>query len=374
VPTTQTAQRDAEDQAMVAAATAGDEAAFAALTERYRRELHVHCYRMLGSFDEAEDLLQETFLRAWRAREGFEGGQGFRAWLYRIATNACLDMLRRNSRRVKSVHSFAEVPWIQPYPDRLLDEIAPDHTRPDAVVVAKETIELAFLATVQLLPPKQRAVLILRDVLDYSAAETASFLDLTVAASNSALQRARATLRERLADRDLESSRGEPTDEERVLVERLIDAHEKQDAAAAIALMREDIRIAMPPYPMHFEGLAEFAPMLERTFGPDSAGEWRLLPTHANRQPATGSYLRATGDTQFRAFKIDVIRFAGGLVAEITTFGPSLFPEFGLPPTLDQDGLIGRGGESGDPQRPAPPFEPSEAYCGHPGDVDSHIR
>ncbi len=356
---------------MVAAATAGDEAAFAALTERYRRELHVHCYRMLGSFDEAEDLLQETFLRAWRARESFEGGQAFRAWLYRIATNACLDMLRRNSRRVKSVHTFAEVPWIQPYPDRLLDEVAPDHTRPDAVVVAKETIELAFLATIQLLPPKQRAVLILRDVLDYSAAETASFLDLTVAASNSALQRARATLRERLADRDLESSRGEPTDEERVLVERLIDAHEKQDAAAAIALMRVDIRIAMPPYPMHFESLADFAPMLERTFGPDSAGDWRLVPTRANRQPATGSYLRAPGDTEFRAFKIDVIRFADGLVAEITTFGPSLFPEFGLPPTLDQDGLIGRGGESGDPHRPASPFEPSGANCGHPGDVDS---
>jgi RNA polymerase sigma-70 factor (ECF subfamily) len=337
VPRTQTAQRDAEDQAVVAAATAGDEAAFAALTERYRRELHVHCYRMLGSFDEAEDLLQETFLRAWRARESFEGGQGFRAWLYRIATNACLDTLRRNSRRVKSVQSFAEVPWIQPYPDRLLDEIAPDHTRPDAVVVAKETIELAFLATIQLLPPKQRAVLILRDVLDYSAAETASLLDLTVAASNSALQRARVTLRERGPDRGLASSMGEPTDQERVLVERLIEAHEKQDAAAAIALMREDIRIAMPPYPWRFDGLAEFAPLLQRTFGPDSAGDWRLVPTRANRQPAAGSYLRATGDTEFRAFKIDVMRFAGGLVAEITTFGPSLFPEFGLPPTLDQD-------------------------------------
>jgi RNA polymerase sigma-70 factor (TIGR02960 family) len=337
VPRTQTGQRDAEDQAVVAAATAGDEVAFAELTERYRRELHVHCYRMLGSFDEAEDLLQETLLRAWRARESFEGGQGFRAWLYRIATNACLDTLRRNSRRVKSVQSFAEVPWIQPYPDRLLDEIAPDHTRPDAVVVAKETIELAFLATIQLLPPKQRAVLILRDVLDYSAAETASLLDLTVAASNSALQRARVTLRERRPDRGLASSMGEPTDEERVLVERLIEAHEKQDAAAAIALMREDIKIAMPPYPWRFDGLAEFAPMLERHFGPDSAGDWRLVPTRANRQPAAGSYLRATGDTEFRAFKIDVMRFAGGRVAEITTFGPSLFPEFGLPPTLDQD-------------------------------------
>jgi RNA polymerase sigma-70 factor (ECF subfamily) len=135
-----------EDDPVVAAAKAGDDSAFAVLVERYRRELHVHCYRMLGSFEEAEDVVQETLLRAWRRRASFQGGPGFRAWLYRIATNACLDELRRSRRRVPSLHSFAEVPWLQPYPDRLLDEIAPSDSQPDAVVVAREMIELTFLA------------------------------------------------------------------------------------------------------------------------------------------------------------------------------------------------------------------------------------
>jgi RNA polymerase sigma-70 factor (TIGR02960 family) len=147
----------------VAAATAGDEAAFGALVDRHRRELHVHCYRMLGSFTDAEDVVQETFLRAWRRLDTFDGCM-FRAWLYKIATNACLDVIRREQRRVQSLGSFAEVPWLEPYPDRLLDQAAPDD-EPDAVVVARETIELAFLAAVQVLPPRQRAVLILRDVL-----------------------------------------------------------------------------------------------------------------------------------------------------------------------------------------------------------------
>src|SRR5688572_3784729 len=146
---------------------------FAQHVNRHKRELHVHCYRMLGSFEEAEDLVQETFLRAWRHRASFDGGPGFRAWLYRIATNACLDAIRRNGRQLQAVESFAEVPWLQPYPDRLLDEVAPREDEPDAVVVARETIELGFLAIIQLLPPRQRAVLILREVLDWSAAETA---------------------------------------------------------------------------------------------------------------------------------------------------------------------------------------------------------
>ena len=149
---------DVEPDPLVAAAKAGDEAAFATLVERHRRELHVHCYRMLGSFEEAEDLVQETFLRAWRSRDSFAGGPGFRAWLYRIATNASLDAIRSRSRRVASLSSFAEVPWLQPYPDRLLDEVAPSEAEPDAVVVARETIELTFLAVIQLLPPQQRAV------------------------------------------------------------------------------------------------------------------------------------------------------------------------------------------------------------------------
>ncbi len=193
---------------LVAAAVAGDEPAFAALTERHRRELHVHCYRMLASFDEAEDAVQETFLRAWRSRASFEGDSLFRAWLYRIATNVCLDLRRSSSRRVRELRSLAEVPWLQPYPDRLLDEVAPTDDQPDAVVVARETIELAFLAAMQVLPPRQRAALILRDVLGWPARETASLLDSSVAAANSALQRARATMQEHLPSRRVEWSAG----------------------------------------------------------------------------------------------------------------------------------------------------------------------
>jgi RNA polymerase sigma-70 factor (TIGR02960 family) len=317
---------------VVEAAKAGDEPAFAELVGRHRRELHVHCYRMLGSFEEAEDLVQETFLRAWRGRERFEGGPGFRAWLYRIATNACLDALRSSRRRVRSLHSVAEVPWLQPYPDRLLDELAPSDTEPDAVVVARESIELTFLAVIQLLPPRQRAVLILRDVLGWSAREAAELLETTVAAANSALQRARATLRERLPARPSEWSGSAPSEEERLLLERFIDAHERADADAAAALVRDDIRITMPPHPWCFEGLAAIRPLLEE--GLTAPGEWRLVPTRANRQPTAASYLRARGDREFRAFKLDVLRIEGGLIAEITTFGATLFPAFGLPPTL----------------------------------------
>jgi RNA polymerase sigma-70 factor (ECF subfamily) len=312
--------------------TAGDEAAFGELVQRHRRELHLHCYRMTGSFDEAEDLVQETFLRAWRKRDSFEEGPGFRAWLYRIATNACLDALRSSRRRPSTVQSFAEVPWLQPYPDRLLDELAPSDTQPDAVVVARETIELTYLAVIQLLPPRQRAVLILRDVLDWSAAEAAAMLEMSVAAANSALQRARATLRRRLPGRPSEWSGSEPSQEERLLLEAFIDAHERADAAAAAALARDDIRVTMPPHPWCFEGLEAIRPMLEE--GLTGPGEWRLVPTWANRQPTAASYLKAPGDTEFRAFKLDVLRVEGGRIAEITTFGATLFPAFGLPATL----------------------------------------
>ena len=312
--------------------TAGDEAGFGELVQRHRRELHLHCYRMTGSFDEAEDLVQETFLRAWRKRDSFEGGPGFRAWLYRIATNACLDALRSSRRRPSTVPSFAEVPWLQPYPDRLLDELAPSDTQPDAVVVARETIELTYLAVIQLLPPRQRAVLILRDVLDWSAAEAAAMLEMSVAAANSALQRARATLRRRLPGRPSEWSGSEPSQEERLLLEAFIDAHERADAAAAAVLARDDIRVTMPPHPWCFDGLEAIRPMLEE--GLTGPGEWRLVPTWANRQPTAASYLKAPGDTEFRAFKLDVLRVEGGRIAEITTFGATLFPAFGLPATL----------------------------------------
>src|SRR6476646_9146107 len=186
------------------------EAGFTALVARHRRELHVHCYRMLASFEEAEDAVQETFLRAWRGRNGVDGSTMFRAWLYRIATNVCLDLLRSRSRRLTTMRTFAEVPWLQPYPDQLLDEVAPTEDEPDSVVVERETIELAFLAAMQVLPPRQRAALIARDVLGWPASETATLLDTSVAAANSALQRARTTMSEHLPANRSEWSTGSP--------------------------------------------------------------------------------------------------------------------------------------------------------------------
>lgn len=318
----------------IAAALGGDASAFAALSERHRRELHVHCYRMLASFEEAEDAVQETLLRAWRGRERFEGGALFRAWLYRIATNVCLDLLRRRSRRPAPMQSFAEVPWLQPYPDRLLDEIAPSAEQPEAVAVERETIELAFLTALQALPPRQRAALIARDVLGWSAAETAALLETSVAAANSAVQRARATMQRQLPPRRGEWSAGEASAAERTLLARFIEAHERYDAAAALAIAAEDIRVTMPPYPLFYTGHDGLIPLLERAFGPGRDGDWRLLPTRANRMPAAASYLRRPGDSEFHAFKLDVLRIEGHLIAEITTFGAALFPAFGLPPTL----------------------------------------
>ena len=319
---------------IAAAAIGGEESAFAALTERHRRELHVHCYRMLASFDEAEDAVQETFLRAWRNRGGFDTSSSFRAWLYRIATNVCLDMLRRSSRRLTRMHSFAEVPWLQPYPDRLLDEVAPSDEQPDAVIIDRETIELAFLAAMQVLPPRQRAALIVRDALGWPAGEAASLLGTSVAAANSALQRARATMQKHLPAPRADWSAVAPSNEERALLERFIDAYDRCDAAAAVAIAAHDIRITMPPNPLYFEGLAAIVPLLERALGEEREGDWRLVPTQANRMPTAASYLRRLGDSEFRAFKLDVLRTEGGVIAEITTFDADLFPVFGLPPTL----------------------------------------
>jgi RNA polymerase sigma-70 factor (ECF subfamily) len=317
--------------AAVEAAAVADESAFAELTQRHRRELHVHCYRMLASFDEAEDAVQETFLRAWRGRDGFDGSTMFRAWLYRIATNVCLDQLRSRTRRLTHMPTYAEVPWLQPYPDQLLDEIAPTEDEPDSVVVERETIELAFLAAMQVLPPRQRAALIARDVLGWPASETATLLETSVAAANSALQRARATMSEHLPPKRSEWSAGSPSDEERDLLARFIDAHERYDAPAAIAISAQDLRITMPPYPYLFEGIDVIGPLID---GALREGEWRLLGTWANRMPTAASYLRKAGDTEFRAFKFDVLRVEQRKVAEITTFGPELFSVFGLPVTV----------------------------------------
>jgi len=302
-----------------------DEPTFNTALERHRRELHVHCYRMLGSFDEAEDALQDAFLRAWKARASFAGGEGLRAWLYKIATNVCLDQLRAKKRRPTA----NEVPWLQPYPDRLLDEIAPSEEEPDAVVVARETIELTYIALIQLLPARQRAVLVLRDVLEWSAIETADMLELSVPAANSALQRARATLKERLPQHD--AGRVELSEDEQRLLQGFIATHESGDWSVAADLMREDIRVSMPPNPDVFEGLESMRPLFWRA---GAMGDWRLVPTRANRMPCAASYLRRPGDTVFRAFKLDVIRAGEGGIAEITTFGARLFGAFGLPDEL----------------------------------------
>jgi RNA polymerase sigma-70 factor (TIGR02960 family) len=313
-----------------------DESAFAARAEPHRRELHVHCYRMLGNFDAAEDTVQETLLRAWRHRDTFKGEQ-FRAWLYRIATNVCLDELRRTKRRVPAEHSFRDVPWLQPYPDRLLDEIAPREEEPEAVVVTRETIELAYIALIQALPPRQRAVVVLRDVLDWSAKDTAEALGTSVAAANSALQRARATMSaHRPVDR-LEHASPDLTDDEKTLLQRFIETHQSGDRESVAAMIADDIRVTMPPMPMLYEGRDQIMALFERAATDPRFNDWLLVPTRANRMPTAASYCRQTGDTVYRAFKFDVLRIENGVIAEITTFGASMFEAFGLPPTWDPD-------------------------------------
>ncbi len=305
---------------------------FAERAERHRRELHVHCYRMLGSFEEAEDLVQETLLRAWRRRGDLQQDGNFRAWLYRIATNACLDAVKAKKRRVPSLSSFRDIPWLEPYPDRLFPQATPEGADPQGVVVGRETIGLTFLAVLQLLPPRQRAALILRDVLDWPVDQVAELLNLTTSAVNSALQRARATLRARLPASDRESwTPTTPTPSERDVLAQFIRAYEAGDTAATLTLLSEDIRVTMPPAPYLFEGREAIAGLAERA---RTTGDWRLLATAANGQPAAACYLREPGASQFVAFKIDVLRLVDGAIAEITTFGVKHFPAFDLPPVL----------------------------------------
>jgi RNA polymerase sigma-70 factor (ECF subfamily) len=240
-------------------------------------------------------------------------------------------MLRRNSRRAAGMRSFAEVPWIQPYPDLLLDQAAPSDDQPEAVAIGRETISLAFLAALQVLPPRQRAALMARDVLGWPASETASALGTSVAAANSALQRARATMQSHLPPRRAEWSTAEPSAEERALLEQFIEAHQRLDAEAAVAIAARDIRITMPPSPWCFDGADAIRPLMAEAA---VMGEWRLLPVGANRMPAAASYLRRPGDSEFRSFKFDVMRIEAGAIAEITTFNAELFQAFGLAPTL----------------------------------------
>jgi RNA polymerase sigma-70 factor (TIGR02960 family) len=337
------------DAATVAAVRSGDEAAFAGLVEPYRRELHVHCYRMAGSYDDAEDLTQETLLRAWRGRGGFQGRASLRAWLYRIATNTCLDFLRRTQRRPQRYEPLpgmdhgsddppTRITWLQPYPDHLLEELPAPEAPPEAAAVGRETMELVFLAAIQHLPPRQRAVLILRDVLGWPAADTAAALDMTVASVNSALQRARPTLRTHLPERRTEwTATVAPTPEERAVLQRYIDAGERMDVDAMVEMLSDEVRLTMPPNPLWFVGRAAIRAGLVPSFDPASPmyfGRWRHLPTSANGQPAAAGYVQRPGTTVYRAQTLDVLRIEGGKVVEITTFEPHLLPAFGLPLTL----------------------------------------
>jgi RNA polymerase sigma-70 factor (TIGR02960 family) len=308
------------------------EAQFAGRTDRYRHELHVHCYRMLGSFDEAEDLVQDTLLRAWRRRDDLERVDNPRAWLYKIATNACLDAIKARQRRVPSLASFKDVPWLEPYPDRLLDQAAPVAEEPDAAMIGRETIELTFLAVIQLLPPAQRAALVLRDVLDWPVPDVAELLELSPAAVNSALQRARATLRKHLpTERREDWDAPALSAAEHAVLAGYVAAHESGDLKATLALITDDIRITMPPAPYLYEGRDGVQELVARAA---AFGEWRLLPVRANRQPAAACYIRRPGETGFTAFKLDVLRVVDGKVAEITTFGVKHFPAFDLPAAL----------------------------------------
>jgi RNA polymerase sigma-70 factor, ECF subfamily len=334
------------DEALVGAARAGDEGAFGRLAEPYRRELHVHCYRMLGSVEDAEDAVQETYLRAWARLDSFAGRASFRAWLYGIATNACLDALRRRKSRVWPTDlsaaadpndyslSAIEVPWLQPYPDRLLDVPARRDAEPEAVVTSKETIELAFLAAIQRLPARQRAVLILRDVLDWPAKDTAASLEISPAAVNSALQRAHATLAGHLsAARSEWPSSSSAT--EKALLQQLIEAWERADTAALVGLLRTDAQLIMPPGLTWFAGRDAIEIFLrEHVFG-EMGSEWLLLPTAANRQPAFALYWQRPGDTAHRSFAICVLRVEGDAIAEIVLFQqPELFESFAMPASL----------------------------------------
>ena len=334
-----------EITAVAAAVRAGDASAFSALAERHRRELLVHCYRMLGSFHDAEDAVQDALLRAWRYRESLKDGAPLRPWLYRVATNSCFDAIARDPRRSALAARTAsdapegaapgpsEVAWLQPFPDARLESPAPRDSEPEAVVLSRETIELAFLTMIQLLTPQQRAALILRDVLGWSAQETAELLETSVAAANSALQRARASLRTRLPKPKREWPSGvDATAAERELLQKYVAACEQPDLAGFTSLIREDAVQRMPPDPEIRVGReAIFRLMVDAGFGTEEFGRLRCVTTRANRQPAVACYVLGKGDTTYRAMAVDVLRIEEGMISEIVTFGPEVFGGLGLP-------------------------------------------
>ncbi|MBB5804982.1 RNA polymerase sigma-70 factor (ECF subfamily) [Saccharothrix ecbatanensis] len=325
---------------LVASARAGDGEAFRELTEPYRRELQVHCYRMLGSLHDAEDALQDTLLAAWQGIGRFEGRASIRTWLYRIATNRCLNARRSASRRparwdmpgvdVPEPTRLGEVGWLEPYPDVLLEGAMP--LGPEARYEQTEAISLAFVTALQVLPPRQVAVLVLRDVLGFHASEVAEMLDSTVDSVNSALKRARAGLRH-LPSEPSEREPAPGSTSEQALVERFVRAYESGEPAALVALLTDDVFISMPPIPLEYEGRDAAARLFTDIFR--SGRRVDLVPTRANGQPAFGAYLRASTGVRPGA-GLFVLTLAGNRIRAFTRFESTVFPWFGLPHSLPE--------------------------------------
>jgi RNA polymerase sigma-70 factor (ECF subfamily) len=325
----------------------GDERAFAELTDPYRRELQVHCYRILGSVQDSEDLLQETLLAAWRGIDRFEERASLRAWLYRIATNRCLNALRATRRRPQALEDssrpappafpeptrLAEPTWLEPYPDVLLDEIPDQAPGPEARYEAKEALSLAFVAGLQHLPPQQRAVLVLRDVHGFRAAEVAEMLETSESAVNSALQRARQSLASRRTP-DRERAPLPRSKRERELIARFAEAYESADIQRVVELLTDDAWVTMPPEPFEYQGHDAIANFFDKLWEERVV---RLVPTRANNQPAFGYYVCDPHAPIAHANGLLVLTLEGGLISVITRFGDnSLLARFGLPRTLRQ--------------------------------------
>lgn len=337
----------ASDTELLDAASAGDERAFRALVEPHRRSLHAHCYRMLGSAHDADDALQDTMLRAWKGLARFAGRSSLRTWLHTIAHNVCLSALRRRPRRPLPVDlgpsadpsaidwSATEGGWLEPYPDLSLER-----TEPGARYEARESVELAFVAALQHLPPNQRASLVLRDVLGFSAREAADALGTTVASVTSALQRARISVRDRQPERSQRAELGALGDVgRRALVERYVDAWQRGDPDAIVALLADDAVFSMPPHRAWFRGRQDIAAMLP---GP-LATQWRLVPVGANGQLAFGCYAWDPTERRHAAHSLDVVTVRDGRIAAITAFlDAEMLSRFGLPDELPGfDTLLG---------------------------------
>jgi RNA polymerase sigma-70 factor (TIGR02960 family) len=330
-------------EATLSRARAGDDEAFRELTDPYRRELQLHCYRILGSLQDAEDLLQETLLAAWRGLEGFEGRASLRAWLYRIATNRCLNALRDIQRRPLQARTdlprptrLGEPLWLEPYPDELLEGIADSAPGPEARYEAKESVALAFVAGLQHLPPRQRAVLVLRDVLGFGAAEVASMLDSSQPSVNSALQRARSTLESRQpASPDRAPLPRSPR--ERELLAEFAEAFENGDIDGVVALLTDDALLTMPPEPLEYQGHRAIDAFLRDRFATHAGRRVRLVPTRANGQPAFAHYIDDAHSPISHCYGLIVLSLEGDRISALTRFGDSgILPYFGLPRTLQQ--------------------------------------